>query len=233
MIGLFVGLAAAGEPALAEGRYRLTLHSASRAKVPVLGWTPSVTTSVLLVELSRAGDGWVQAHQVCDVRMSGPDGRSRTTIPDAFVAALPDKRYPVALRPDEGALRYVADLGVDHVGYDPALTDELPEDAEDVGVIDADGDGMPGVTVQVTAPVAGSADVYVVQRGSMRLVGEVADDGTVSGRIEVDVLEQRTLGASKWMFGGSPEIRPVPEDSWFTMAPTSDTRCDRGAGESP
>ena len=214
------------EPGFEEGRYRMTLHAASRAKVPVFGWTGSVTTSEVLVELTRTEAGWVQRHRVCDVRVDGQ--RGQTTIPDAFVAALPDKQYPVRLLAADGGLRYVADLGLDHLGYDPAVAGRLPRKPGDPGVLDADGDGQPGVTVRVTAPVAGSSDIYVVQRGSMRLVGEVGPDGTVRGRIEVGLLEQRTLGATNFMFAGSPPIEPVPEESWFTIERVpDDAPCER------
>jgi len=228
MIGLLTVLASAGaaESPLAEGRYVLTLHQASRTKVPVFGWTPSVTTSEVLVELERTAEGWMQSQQICEVRVESHGKRGHTTIPDAFVEALPDKRYPVTLEPGERGVRYTADLGVDHVGYDPSLTDEVPDDPDDPGVVDSDGDGAPGATVRVSVPLMGSGDIYVVQRASMRLDGVVGADGTVSGRIVVDELTQRTLDATHLMFKGSPRIEPVTADSWFTMRPAPRKRCE-------
>ncbi|MEN0063665.1 MAG: hypothetical protein AAGA48_16050 [Myxococcota bacterium] len=227
MIAVLTSLVATAEtaPSLNEGRYLMTLHAATQARVPVFGWTPSVTTSQVVVELSRTETGWVQRHEVCDVRVSGHAKRGRTEIPDAFVEALPVKRYAVKLTPSGEGWRYDADLGIDHLGYDPSLTAEVPRKPGDVGVIDGDSDGFPGVTVRLRVPLVGSADVYVVQRASMKLAGEVSSDGTVEGRIEVDDLYQRTLSASHWMFKGSPEIRPIPEDSWFSMRPAPNARC--------
>ncbi|MEM6927516.1 MAG: hypothetical protein AAF602_11345 [Myxococcota bacterium] len=215
---------------LREGRYVLELHAASRAKVPVIGWTPSVTSSRVLVELRRTSSGWEQSQRVCDVSMANHKKRGETTIPDAFVASLPEKTYPVEVTGNEQGFTFLADLGIDHVGYDPALADRIPRRPDDAGVLDSDGDGFPGVTVNVRVPLIGSADVYVVQRASMRLVGDVAPDGSVTGRIEVDTLEQRTLTASHFMFKGSPELEPLPEESWFVMRPTDSARCEDLSG---
>jgi len=221
-------LAAEAEPdrGLAEGRYVMTIHAASRTRVPVLGWTPSVTVSDMIVEVRRSEGGWSQRQQVCDVRVESHQKRGTTTIPDAFVAALPAKRYPVAVARGPEGWTYRADLGVDHVGYDPEVTDEVPSDVDDPGVIDSDNDGFPGATVRLSVPVFGDADLYVAQRGSMELVGTIGPDGGVRGRVVVDQLEQRTLGATHWMFKGSPRIEPVAEESWFTMRPAPDAACD-------
>lgn len=227
MMGVLASMVAMGatEPALSPGRYVLTLHSAARARVPVFGWTPSVTTSQVIVDLQETSDGWVQRHEVCDVRVEGHKKRGQTTIPDAFIESLPVKRYAVTLSRAEGGWSYAADLGVDHVGYDPSLTSEVPRKPTDAGVIDGDSDGFPGVTVRLSVPLIGKADVYVVQRASMRLYGTIAVDGSVTGRIEVDDLDQRTLSASHWMFKGSPEIEPLPDESWFSMRPAPQARC--------
>ncbi len=234
MIGLLAlwtgGASAETGPALGEGRYVLELHSASRARVPVVGWTPSVTVSVVLVDLVRTANGWEQRQEVCDVRMESHKRRGETTIPDAFVASLPPKRYAVELTSSEDGLSYVADLGIDTLGYDPTVAKELPRKPGDAGVLDTDGDGKPGVTVRVSVPLIGGADIYVVQRASMRLVGEVVADGMVKGRIEVDTFEQRTLAATNFMFKGSPDIEPVPEESWFVMRRAPGATCENVTG---
>lgn len=225
------GASETNAPGLAEGRYVLTLHAASRAKVPVFGWTPSVTTSQVLVDLERTPTGWVQRHEVCDVRVSGHQKRGTTEIPEAFIASLPVKKYAVQLEPSDVGWRYRADLGMDHVGYDPSLTDEVPRKPGDRGVIDGDADGNPGVTVRLSVPLVGKADVYVVQRASMKLTGTIAADGSVRGQVMVDDFAQYTLAATHWMFKGSPRIESVPEDSWFFLRPAAGARCSelRGA----
>lgn len=207
-----------------EGRYALELRVASVARVPVMGAQRSVTRSYLLVEMERQGGRLLQRQRVCHVAIESP--RVRMTVPDAFVNALVPREYPADVRPDNEAPRYVADSGVDYVGYDPRLTGgDLPVDRTSPGVVDSDHDGEPGATVVAHFPLFGQVRLFVAQRSHLVLRGHRVDADRVEGGIDVLALEQRTLGASNRLFNRNLAVQPDPSASGFTMVRTSLPDC--------
>jgi len=209
-----------------QGRYALSLHTVTRTRLPLLGWTSSETTSDLLVEIRGGDDGarW-QRQEVCDVRISGHGGSARIVVPDAFVASLPIKQIPIELTPrPDGTVAYRADLGVDEVGFDSAQAQgKVPRRLGDPGLVDGDGDGKPGVTIRIQAPVLGPAELYVVQRGSMILTGALLAEGGVAGTVTLGPIEQHTVAASNNLLVSSPRIEPVSAESWFRLTPVAPT----------
>ena len=223
LAALFVSVAGAGD---LQGRYALSLHTVTRTRLPFLGWTSSETTSDVLVDI-RDGDGgarW-QRQEVCDVRVSSRGAPARIVIPDAFVAALPIKLVAIDLTPRaDGTVAYRADLGVDDVGFDSAKAQgKVPRKVDDPGVVDGDGDGKPGVTIQIQAPVLGRAELYVVQRGSMILTGALLAEGGAAGTVTLGPIEQHTIAASNKLLVSSPRIEPVSAESWFRLTPVAPT----------
>nr|ANY58124.1 hypothetical protein [uncultured bacterium] len=214
---LLLGAAPAGRGDAWTGSFALRLELASTTRIPLLGGQRSVTTSLLLVDVERAGGGWTQRHRVCDVRVTG-SSLARMTVPAAFVRGLPVRRYPAVLREAEGAVRYTADMGVEAIGYDPVVTrGALPSRAADPGVRDPDGDGRPGATVELRVPAA-RARLFIVQRSHLVLSGREVSPDRIEGGVRVLAHEQRTLGAEPGFFARTPVIRPDPGRSGFVLA---------------
>ncbi len=213
------GAGAAGPPRGAEawsGSYAMQLRLASATRVPLLGSQRSVTTSLMLVDVERAGGGWTQRHRVCDVRVKGSAGM-RMVVPDAFVRGLAVRRYPAVLADGAQGVRYTADMGIEAIGFDPAATGgALPRQADDPGVRDSDRDGSPGATVEIRVP-AGRARLYIVQRSHLVLSGRETGPDRIEGGVQVLVQEQRTLGADPGVFARTPRIRAEPSRSGFTL----------------
>lgn len=224
-----LGLATAQDqapPPDVGGRYVMTLHVVSRAKVPVVGWVPSRTVTTVLVDLTRLGEQrYQQRHEVCDIRILSDARQVHVTIPRSFVDAMPDKTYPVTLERDDDTWLYVADLEKDHIGFDPALTGSVPERSQDPGVTDPDSDGHPGMTVVLKVPVFGRTELYVAQFGWLQVRAPVVNPARIEGRLEVAALQQRTLKASNPLFSLSPRIEPVPGASWFVLQRSPGASC--------
>jgi hypothetical protein len=198
-----------------EGRYGLDVRVAAVARVPFFGDEPSVTRTVMLIDVRRTDAGMVQRQRVCHVSTASP--RMRTTIPAAFVDALPVREYP-GIFPDAAGDRYFADTGVESIGFDPAATAGLlPRGASDRGVVDSDGDGNPGATVVGHFPLFGAVRLYLVQRSHVTLEGRRTAPGRVEGTVHVRLMEQRTIGASNRLFRRNVTVRPDPERSGFTL----------------
>jgi len=203
--------------ALQAGPYALEVEVVTETKLPVVGTKQVHTISSVLAELRRDGDGWVQEQRTCDVQVVG-GGPAQTTIPPGFLASLPVQRIPLELV-DGG---YRVDGGPVTVGADPSSP--LPLERNDGAVRDSDGDGQPGVTVWVDAPVVGRVEMYVAQRAHSVLEGRLTEGGA-SGRVVVKHMEQRTLGASNRLLAVNPTIRPVEEASTFRLLPIDRADC--------
>lgn len=218
-LALLSGLAHAVEgPAVGPGRYGLELVLGSDAVLPFLGPTPGTSRSWSLVEVREVNGRLVQRHQTCAVRMEGRTGSTSVHLPPAFVAALPQREVPIS---DSDVYR--VDLGEDAIGYDPKRG-PMPVALGDAALIDSDGDGQPGATVELHIPVLGVVQLYIVQRGHVRLQGRAAEGGVIRGVVETVALDQRTLGASRPLFDHSPTVRPRPERSSFRLVPMPEVK---------
>jgi hypothetical protein len=204
--------------ALQPGPYALEVDVVTETKLPVVGTKQVHTVSAVLVGLSQEGARWFQEQRTCEVLVSG-GGPAKTTIPPAFVAALPVQRIPVEL----GEGTYRVDGGPETLGADPSVP--LPKNGDDPSVRDPDGDGKPGVTVWVDAPVVGRVEMYVAQRAHSVLEGTLGDGGA-SGQVVVQQMEQRTLGASNSLLAVNPKIYPVAGASRFRLVPIERSDCD-------
>ena len=89
--------------ALEPGPYALEVTIVTESRLPVIGTKRVTTTSQVLARLREGPEGWVQEQRTCAVLVEG-GGPATTTIPPAFVAALPVHRtvVPAAVcrRPD-------------------------------------------------------------------------------------------------------------------------------------
>ena len=205
-----------------EGHYAAVNRVASVARVPVMGSERSVTTTLLLVDVEREGGRWMQRQTVCDVRVQS--SRARMVIPEAFVRSIRPRSYPVR---QDAENAYTADLGLQTVGFDPAVTGgAMPTRADQAGVVDSDGDGQPGATVVGHFPVFGRVRLFIAQRTHVVLRGRQTSPDRVEGGIDVLVLEQRTLDASNRIFRRTLDVAPDQGKSSFTMVRTGARTCE-------
>jgi hypothetical protein len=221
MISLLGALWAAEPPDLA-GTWAMELSVATKVVLPVIGGLANWTNSSLLVEIRREGDQWVQSHRTCAVVMGSSPALARTVVPDAFIAALPTRSYPLSLRADGEGWTSLADPGPLAVGFDPGAG-PMPTSVEAAAIRDFDGDGQPGASVEVEVPMVSlQGQVWVVQNGHTVFRGESVSEQEISGRAVVVRLEQYTLGATHPWLVSNPKIVVVPEKSRFVMrrAPT-------------
>ena len=206
---------------LSPGRYGMVLETATIQKLPVVGRTKGGTRGWVLVDLVQTPAGLEQHMTTCEVIVTGMRGsESRVEVPDAFVAAIPKNRRPVALSaaaPDTWT--YTVDLGEDVVGWDPARSPEMPTSADHPAVVDFEGDGHPGATMELRLPVFGSVSLFVVQHAHISLRGRLTADGVVRGGVDYHRLEQATVGATHAFFTATPPMEPDPSRSGFVLRP--------------
>ncbi|MDJ0851389.1 MAG: hypothetical protein QNK04_23690 [Myxococcota bacterium] len=231
-IGVFGGPGAAATPeasppVLAPGAYRLEMRQVHASRFPVLGKTRTDWVSVALARVRESEEGLVQEHRVCDIRFESGLPLVEMVMPPATQASLVDMRYPVELERDGDGWRYRADFGFEHVGYEPARPGAPPpKRRDDPSIVDSDGDGKPGATLQLDVPILDPFELYVVQRGQTVLNGRVVAEGHVEGAVAGDV-EQVVIGSDPYFLKRSPKLEPDRERSRFSMVRVPDgTTCE-------
>lgn len=171
-----------------------------KRKIPVLGERETRTETFVLARVHRDGDDLVLAQGACRVIVGDVAG-VRTRIAAASARRLPVVRFRL-----EGGAAGTDWRGRWRSGWDAR---------------DWDGDGRPGLSVEVDAPLCGGS-VYVATESESRAEA-TPYDAAIRGRITVTV-HQRVLGASNVcleLAGSDTEeeqrgvfaYRPVPADS--------------------
>jgi hypothetical protein len=111
---------------------------------------------------------------------------------------------------------------------DPA-NDPLPTDPNDPRLVDADGDGNPGVTVTITVSPELSGELYLARREIFSYEVDLQADDSLTGRV-IDESEQLIIGASNPVFmnAGQWEQHPDPALSPIILIPVEgEWDCDR------
>jgi hypothetical protein len=202
----------------------MVLDIRTTTSAPFVGAVAVQSRSLFQVTIDHTPDGLQQHHALCALRITTDAKASRTTIPDAFVRSARSATYPIALEPVAGAVRYRADPGPDAIGYDRARGPDIPTRADDADVIDHEGDGHPGGTVELKVPVFGTIEVYVAQYAHTRFSGQLTDSGGAAGLAEVVALDLRVLDASNVLFARSRPAAPVEDASRFELVPLATSR---------
>jgi hypothetical protein len=162
---------------------------------PLVGWQDGRTRLRWLVEWEPAAPTFT-AH-LCSVEVVPMLG-AETSWPAATVAAMPTLSRPVTWVDGQFQAGPVV---------------------ETVGQGDDDGDGNPGITVEVRHPKVGVGQVFVRQTSRMSWAGRLGADGVVRGTMEYEP-EQEMLGATTWWLRMGLSQRKHPrETSTFTLSP--------------
>lgn len=178
-------------------------------KLPVLGELESKTRVLSLLHIEQRGLELTIDERVCVLESDVP-GPVETEYPAAFRRAISERNKPARLvREGEGYVFEEAErtrlLGV--ALRDPER-EALPTKGDDPRVVDADRDGRPGLTVQVSGLASGR--LYVAQRDRSRRQGRFVSPDRVEG-VSTWKSEQVVLGATSKMLTSAPDARPHPD----------------------
>lgn len=180
--------------------FALEIVAAVRVRDPRPGGEGAIVRTIGWTLATRDGDAMTL--RSCAVRTTPVLG-TRTTYSAAFVAASPVVEAQV--RGEDG--RFAAG---------PWITE--------IGAEDADGDGNPGVTVDVSHVLLGRGRVFVTHRSITSLEGVVSADGRIAGRASVEATPT-VLDATTWWLRLSTRPKPDPENSRFRMVPIGEPTC--------
>lgn len=224
LILLTAATAHAEEPSAAPptltGRWAQLQQTTAVSKVTFIGEVTTTSTSLLLVDIREQGAGLVLRETVCAIHIVSTEDSVTMRIPPAFQRAVSGRERPVKLEPTGRGWRYLQPTQTEVSGarLKNPQADKLPDDEDDPRVLDPDRDGHPGLTVQVRGLIDG--DIYVVQRDTSELSGELSADqtrirGTMRWRVQQAVLD----ATSVFLSGDPPDSKqhPDPRRSTFQM----------------
>ena len=218
------------EPTLdLSGTWAQRTERTSMSSAPLIGEIATTVTSIALLTVDQTGSEAGVEIEVCSIDAESDNEDVVSEIPEAYVTSLPLMHRPASLAQTGNGLVFFAGdhVQVRGVHLDDPLVDLLPDDEDDIRVVDADGDGHPGLTIRVQGFVDG--EMYVVQRMHTALCGFSPDGDRLDGFLEWS-LEQVTLDASSFMLDRQNELTPHPDHTRHMFRATRvdpETTCDQ------
>ncbi len=208
----------AAPPDLA-GRWVMVQVMPALTSLPLVGDVTLTTISAAFVEIEQLGMSLQLRDTACFTDVQMMPGVVSSRVPEAFTASLrPAPRFAFLELRDDGwwfvqpSVVEVRGAAID----DPSCT-VLPTEAGDPRVWDQDGDGHPGLTVEVTAVGLVAGETYVLQRLEFALLGRIMNDDTVSGSMSW-LSEQKVVGASNPLLLMAYEYESHPDSSRSVFA---------------
>jgi len=188
------------------------------ATLPLAGDVVRTSTVTMRVTIEQTGSSVALRWTFCASVIDNGSPIASTIIPEAFLASLGEVAAIATLDATSGPVRFSQPWTLEIRGAQlaNAETDPLPTSPDDPRVVDQDGDGKPGLTVQVSALGLLTGEVYVVQRVRTKLAGIVVSPDRIEGLVEW-TTEQVTLAATDPIFMSELPSRPDPiaENSAF------------------
>jgi hypothetical protein len=145
----------------------------------------NLVISLMLLDQTQTGTDVTGQGTFCDRYTYCPT--APTAVPDAMVRTLPILSYQGSYGSD-GSFGFGPTYWVQGATLtDPTDPSSLPTAPDDPRVVDADQDGMPGVTMVLVSPVAGK--LYVAQWNSVRPHGASVAPDRIQGLLDYQAAQ--------------------------------------------
>ncbi|MCX8104027.1 MAG: hypothetical protein N3E42_06345 [Candidatus Bipolaricaulota bacterium] len=226
---LLVSFTAVVQPVDISGVWAQLVVSSQLSDVPFAGRVRQQTISVQRVSIKQDGSTVTLETQTCALEFDSGTPLVQLRFPEKFVNALGVDIKTA--RFDPGTLNFVQPRTTYLRGVrlqDP-VRDPLPTDPKDPRIFDQDGDGNPGMTLQITVVGVLNGEIYVIQRDWNILRGRLTSSMTLDGLVEWG-SEQVIIGATNPIFlNPNPTFPdPNPNNSFFRSTRVSnETSCEQ------
>lgn len=196
------------------------------SQVPILGEIRTLHRTIGLMEIGGSQDALTTTSTVCAIEVDSDSGAVETTIPEAYARSVVESQATTAAELDEQLVHIEPFTVVMAAGYRPDdFGAAVPAEISDARVIDADGDGEPGVTFRVAGMVDG--DVHIALRRERTFVPTHVTADTIDGTLSV-TADRTTFSATSSRLQRQREQAPDPDGpSFFLSTRVPDgTTCD-------
>jgi hypothetical protein len=159
-----------------------------------------------------------------------------TSLSDAATQAIKPPSTPVDIDIVDGVLRVRRAPTPTPVGIrldDPA-NESLPADPNDPRIVDDDGDGKPGITVNIRVTDDLTGELYIARREIFAYEAFLTEPDLLTGTV-TDDSEQLVIGASDPIFASSPanwgQFPDLSKSPIILQRVDADWDCERLAAE--
>ena len=169
----------------------------------------------------------VQIDDFCFAEYALNQRNVETSFSDQAVVAIEPRNQQVTLSQADGLWQVYRPESPVLLGItgDPSLP--LSQDPDDPNIIDADGDGKPGVTVQIHIGGFIDGEIYITRREIYRNHLTLLADGELVGHVE-DLSEQFVIDANMRILRQPSNNRQVDDPGLnpLLLVPTEVETCD-------
>jgi len=217
----------ASDPPDLSGKWAQKVVMTSLSEPPIIGTVTTWTTTYMYWEIRQQGRALELQPETCDVSVREDSSMVTTRLPDRFAEALPDRPRRGRITEEDGTTLLTIERSDRVLGarVREPRSETLPDSTDDARLVDADGDGHPGVTIEVEGIIDGS--LYIVQRAWDRYRGRIESSSRIEGTIEW-AMEQRVVDSTSVFLNSQPPTRPHPdasEQSFEMVRVDSDLDC--------
>ncbi len=184
-----------------EGEWATVQVLIATADLPILGSVTIQTVIGALTHITQSGSRLTLQDRYCFTHATPSSWLFRTQITDPVMQSISPPHREVTLRLEDCDVRFEQDWYTELRGATLANpeSDALPSVSSDPRVVDLDGDGHPGITIQASILGLMNGECYAVQRYRYRLDGTVFDANTIVGYVDWS-SEQNVLDATHALF---------------------------------
>ena len=228
MVGVVLSICCTGQAAQSAettwpdltGDWVMVQVQVATADLPVVGSLLIDTVLGVLTRITQSGSRLILQNRYCFTDAKPSTFLFKTNIADVVMQSIQPEPQMAELILNGCDFRFAQDWCTEIRGAileDPE-SDPLPIDPDDPRLVDLEGDGHPGMTIQASILGLFSGEGYAVQRYRYRLAGTVFDANTIIGFIDW-TSEQTMVAATNRLFmeSFSDGTDPDPTKHKFVM----------------
>ncbi|MBT4520802.1 MAG: hypothetical protein HOC23_12425 [Halieaceae bacterium] len=222
-----------GDYAHMVGYYAEKVTITTLDEMPFFGESESTSHYYSLTRIGAIDGELFSRAQSCTSEVGG-SWLAQVSISDEVTQKIAPITGKLSFHKEEGKLLVSREWVAVPLGItmDDPMNEDLPYNPNDSRVVDTEGDGKPGISVdiEILGGLAGTAQIYAIriERGAWE--AQVDENGFFRGTVKDDSM-QRVIGASDEKFAQDLGSRhhPNPEKSTILLIPLDgdDWNCDK------
>lgn len=184
-----------------SGDWAMAQYLVAAADLPLVGQMFIYTTVGVLTHVTQSGSELIMQDAYCFTDAEPSTLLFMPLISNEVMRSISPDPRTVLLEQTESGIRMSQDWHVEVRGavLDDPDNDALPTTPDDPRLVDQEGDGFPGMTIQVELVGLYTGATYATQRYRYRLYGDVVDENTIIGFIDW-TSEQTIVAATNNLF---------------------------------